>query len=55
MPEAMTHRRYGFLAVADRYEKGGCHFYRASYYHFAYLLQEDYKAAKHILATYPAR
>jgi hypothetical protein len=43
--------RYGFLAVADRYEKGGCHFYLASYYHFAYLLQEDYEAAKHIMAT----
>jgi len=41
--------RYGFLAVADRYEKFGCNFYLASYYHFCYLLNEDYEAAKLIM------
>ncbi len=41
--------RYGFLAVADRYQKFGCNFYLASYYHFSYLINEDYKAAKRIM------
>jgi hypothetical protein len=41
--------RYGFLAVADRYEKFGCNFYLASYYHFCYLLNDDYEAAKQIM------
>ena len=38
--------RYGFLAVADRYQKFGCDFYLASYYHFSYLIGEDYEAAR---------
>ncbi|BAU16119.1 hypothetical protein LEP3755_66860 (plasmid) [Leptolyngbya sp. NIES-3755] len=42
--------RYGFLAVADRYQKYGCDFYVASYYHFAYLVGRDYEAALAILA-----
>ena len=42
--------RYGFLAVADRYEKFGCDFYLASYYHFAYLINEDYAKAEKIMA-----
>lgn len=42
--------RYGFLAVADRYQKFGCEFYLASYYHFSYLINEDYEAAKKIMA-----
>ncbi len=42
--------RYGFLAVADRYQKFGCNFYLASYYHFSYLLDEVYEAAKIIMA-----
>jgi hypothetical protein len=41
--------RYGFLAVADRYEKFGCSFYLASYYHFCYLLNDDYEYAKQIM------
>jgi hypothetical protein len=41
--------RYGFLAVADRYQKFGCDFYLASYYHFSYLLNEDYEAGKKIM------
>lgn len=41
--------RYGFLAVADRYEKFGYSFYLASYYHFCYLLNDDYKSAKQIM------
>jgi hypothetical protein len=42
--------RSGFLAVADRYQKFGCDFYLVSYYHFCYLLNEDYEAAKKIMA-----
>ncbi|NEQ64343.1 MAG: hypothetical protein F6K21_02370 [Symploca sp. SIO2D2] len=42
--------RYGFLAVADRYQKFGCDFYLASYYHFSYLINDDYEAAKRIMA-----
>jgi hypothetical protein len=42
--------RYGFLAVADRYQKFGCDFYIASYYHFSYLLKSDYETAKRIMA-----
>ena len=42
--------RYGFLAVAERYAKFGCDFYLASYYHFAYLLGDDYAAAKRLMA-----
>lgn len=41
--------RYGFLAVADRYEKFGCSFYLASYYHFCYLINEDYEVAREIM------
>jgi hypothetical protein len=41
--------RYGFLAVADRYQKYGCDFYLASYYHFSYLIGEDYEVAKRIM------
>ncbi|BAZ07174.1 hypothetical protein [Calothrix sp. NIES-3974] len=41
--------RYGFLAVADRYKKFGCNFYLASYYHFCYLINEDYEVAKQIM------
>ncbi len=41
--------RYGFLAVADRYQKFGCDFYLASYYHFCYLINDDYEAAKKIM------
>lgn len=41
--------RYGFLAVADRYQKFGSDFYLASYYHFSYLINEDYEAAKRIM------
>jgi hypothetical protein len=42
--------RYGFLAVADRYQQHGCDFYVASYYHFAYLLHHDYEVARRLLA-----
>ena len=42
--------RYGFLAVADHYQKWGCDFYLASYYHFAYLVNGDYEAAQRIMA-----
>ena len=41
--------RYGFLAVADRYQKFGSDFYLANYYHFSYLLNEDYQAAQTIM------
>ncbi|WP_211175921.1 hypothetical protein [Brasilonema sp. UFV-L1] len=41
--------RYGFLAIADRYQKFGCNFYLASYYHFSYLINDDYEAAKKIM------
>ena len=42
--------RYGFLAVADRYQRFGCDFYLASYYHFCHLLRDDYEAAQRLLA-----
>ncbi|MGB7440799.1 MAG: hypothetical protein WA919_07000 [Coleofasciculaceae cyanobacterium] len=42
--------RYGFLAVADRYQKFGCDFYLASYYHFSYLINQDYETAQRIMA-----
>jgi hypothetical protein len=41
--------RYGFLAIADRYQKFGCEFYLASYYHFSYLIGEDYKTAQDVM------
>ncbi|MBW4443832.1 MAG: hypothetical protein KME10_21900 [Plectolyngbya sp. WJT66-NPBG17] len=41
--------RYGFLAIADRYQKFGCDFYLASYYHFSYFVGRDYEAAVEIL------
>jgi hypothetical protein len=41
--------RYGFMAIADRYQKFDCAFYLASYYHFAYLLGSDYERAVAIL------
>ena len=41
--------RYGFLAIADRYQKFNCDFYLASYYHFSYLLNQDYEAARIIM------
>lgn len=41
--------RYGFLAIADRYQKFGCQFYLANYYHFAYLVGSDYEAAVALL------
>jgi hypothetical protein len=41
--------RYGFLAIADRYQKFDCDFYIASYYHFSYLIGKDYEAAVAIL------
>ncbi len=41
--------RYGFLAIADRYQKYGCDFYLASYYHFAYLLNQDYETAREMM------
>ena len=41
--------RYGFIAIADRYQKFGCNFYLASYYHFAYLVGSDYETAVTIL------
>jgi hypothetical protein len=41
--------RYGFLAIADRYQKLNCDFYLASYYHFSYLVGEDYEVAMAIL------
>ncbi|GAP99569.1 hypothetical protein [Leptolyngbya sp. NIES-2104] len=45
-----TDARYGFLAIADRYQKFGCDFYLASYYHFSYLVGKDYEAAVALLA-----
>jgi hypothetical protein len=42
--------RYGFLAVADRYQKFDCDFFLASYYHFAYLIHDDYEVAKRVMA-----
>lgn len=44
-----SNARYGFLAIADRYQKYGCDFYLASYYHFAYLVGGDYEAALAVL------
>ena len=41
--------RYGFLAVADRYQQYNCDFYLASYYHFAYLLNQDYETAQRLM------
>jgi hypothetical protein len=41
--------RYGFLAVADRYQKFDCDFYIANYYHFSYLVREDYEVAQRIM------
>lgn len=41
--------RYGFLAVADRYQKFGCDFYLASYYHFCHLINQDYEVAREIM------
>ncbi len=41
--------RYGFLALAYRYQQFGCDFYIASYYHFSYLIGEDYKIAQRIM------
>ncbi|MBE9052208.1 hypothetical protein IQ243_17605 [Nostocales cyanobacterium LEGE 11386] len=41
--------RYGFLAVADRYQKYGCNFFIASYYHFSYLVGQDYENARLIM------
>ncbi|QZZ19933.1 hypothetical protein J5X98_21960 [Leptothermofonsia sichuanensis E412] len=41
--------RYGFLAVADRYQKFGCDFYLASYYHFSYLIGTDYETAREVM------
>ncbi len=41
--------RYGFLAVADRYQKFGCDFYLASYYHFSYLIGADYETASEVM------
>ena len=43
--------RYGFLAVADRYQNFGCDFYLASYYHFSYLIGSDYEVAQTIVGT----
>jgi hypothetical protein len=37
--------RYGFIAIADRYQKFNCDFYIASYYHFSYLIGKDYETA----------
>jgi hypothetical protein len=45
-----TDARYGFMAIADRYKKFGCDFYLASYYHFSYLIGEDYEKATAALA-----
>jgi hypothetical protein len=45
-----TDARYGFMAIADRYQKFGCDFYLASYYHFSYLIGKDYEKATAALA-----
>jgi hypothetical protein len=42
--------RYGFIAIADRYQKFGCDFYLASYYHFSYLVGRDYETAMAVLS-----
>ena len=41
--------RYGFLAVAERYQNHGCDFYIASYYHFSYLVGREYEMAREIM------
>lgn len=41
--------RYGFIAIADRYQKFDYDFYLASYYHFAYLVGSDYETAVTVL------
>lgn len=41
--------RYGFLAVADRYQNHECNFFIASYYHFSYLIGRDYELAQEIM------
>ena len=43
--------RYGFLAVADCYQKFGSDFYIASYYHFSYLIGADYEKAREIMGV----
>lgn len=45
--------RYGFLAIADRYQKFGCDFYIANYYHFSYLIGADYKKGREIMGIKP--
>jgi hypothetical protein len=45
-----TDARYGFLAIADRYQKFDCDFYIASYYHFSYLIGRDYERAVTVLS-----
>jgi len=42
--------RDGFLAVADRYLHYTCDFYLARYYHFAYLVNQDYETAQRFMA-----
>ncbi len=42
--------RYGFLALADRYLEFGSDFYVANYYHFSYLVNEDYQIAQNIMS-----
>ena len=44
--------RYGFLAIADRYQKFDCDFYIANYYHFSYLVGEDYTAAQRLMTEH---
>ena len=41
--------RYGFLAIADLYQKFNSEFYLANYYHFSYLVNSDFEVAKNIL------
>jgi hypothetical protein len=43
--------RYGFLAVADRYQNYGCDFFLANYYRFVYLVHADFETAKHIMLS----
>ncbi len=45
----MQDARYGFLAVAERYQNHGCEFYVASYYHFSYLVGREYEMAREIM------
>ncbi len=42
--------RYGFLALAESYSQFGTDFYVANYYHFSYLVNEDYQVAQNIMA-----